>query len=349
MEAKNSENSHSTELTINGNTTLPEVLDQIEAEGREYNLTREQYHELYFLREKARLIQQAIEDKVDLDHNTNNFIDNTARRHADELLIGLSTTEEVRTHAREFYFDSRHDALTGLPNRRAFEEELEKRKAKRFGILTIDIDNFKSFNDTYGHSTGDAVLIAVANIVKQNTRFRDSEIPTIIRPQIDTDERRRIENQEEGDSVIRQGGEELVVLVAIDNKTELTAVAENIRKAISLINDIEVSAINSDQLQTIKITASIGASMYDPSRQNPLETLRESDNAVYASKGLNKNKVMLYDGVETIGGINRQIYVNPLTNEKYWEETKMTTGKNKPEREYHKISQENEMQNQTIQ
>ncbi|MBO9136198.1 GGDEF domain-containing protein [Rhizobium sp. B230/85] len=78
------------------------------------------------------------------------------------LSLSYEQLNQARWHAEDL---ARTDSLTGLPNRRAFSEELAKlshRKAFEFSVLIVDLDDFKPINDLYGHATGDAVLIALS-------------------------------------------------------------------------------------------------------------------------------------------------------------------------------------------
>ncbi|HLM52892.1 MAG TPA: GGDEF domain-containing protein [Pseudoxanthomonas sp.] len=104
------------------------------------------------------------------------------------------------------------DALTGVPNRRTMEHALtaaverQRRGEGRYGLVIMDLDHFKEVNDTYGHSAGDSAIADLAAILKFEMRRNDE--------------------------VFRFGGEEFVVLVAVENRDELQAVAERLRLAV---------------------------------------------------------------------------------------------------------------------
>src|SRR6185503_7619557 len=106
----------------------------------------------------------------------------------------------------------RTDALTGLANRRAFDDELNRRFAEwqrrktMFSLLILDVDHFKKFNDTHGHQAGDAVLTGVAATLRQTFR--------------------------EMDLVARYGGEEFAAILPVTNLTEALRAAERARAAI---------------------------------------------------------------------------------------------------------------------
>lgn len=155
------------------------------------------------------------------------------------------------------------DPLTGLYNRRYFEENLNKEviRAKRqhqhFSIIGIDLDFLKQINDKYGHSFGDLAIKSVADVLKSNARAID--LPA------------------------RMGGEEFnILLPGIDSKGAMVA-AERIRKAIE-----------QKELDTIgHITASIGVATFLEHSENIEELLELTDQAMYASKRNGRNRVTL--------------------------------------------------------
>lgn len=156
------------------------------------------------------------------------------------------------------------DELTGVLNRRGFEYFLGEKKReterfrKTFGILFIDIDDFKQINDTYGHKIGDKVLKMVAEVLKSNLRINDV--------------------------VARYGGDEFVVIFEITDEDELKVLANRIN---ILIN----SSFIEDSGNLIKVSVSIGGSI---SKEGNLERiLEEADRLMYVSKSKGKNKITL--------------------------------------------------------
>ncbi len=155
------------------------------------------------------------------------------------------------------------DPLTGLFNRRHFEETLKKEvtRAKRqnqpFSVIGIDLDHLKQINDQYGHSFGDLAIKTVAEVLKSNARSVD--LPA------------------------RMGGEEFnVLLPGIDSNGAMIA-AERIRKAIE-----------AKELDTIgHITASIGVATFFEHSDNVEELLELTDQAMYMSKRNGRNQVTL--------------------------------------------------------
>jgi len=176
-------------------------------------------------------------------------------------------------HRREFKL-ARTDKLTGLANRRYFEQKLIEEaqysnvSGKPINILIFDIDNFKSFNDTYGHIWGDKLLELFADIIKTN--IRKSDIP------------------------IRYGGEEFLILIRdLDRKTAKN-VAERIRrqlekKCICLINSSSHDS---------KVTVSCGVSQYPTDSDNIREAIEFADMALYVAKRSGKNTVICYEEIK---------------------------------------------------
>ncbi|KHF39135.1 EAL domain-containing protein [Halalkalibacter okhensis] len=165
-------------------------------------------------------------------------------------------------------FQAYHDPLTGLLNRRYFQEELTQRigVAKKTGetvaVLFIDIDRFKNVNDTLGHANGDQLIQLISA---------------------------RIQNHlSTGKSVLtRQGGDEFVILLSKLEKEEVQVVADNI-----------VAAINEPYLlggNEVIVSASCGISLYPEHTKNIEALLINADGAMYAAKKTAGNKAILYD------------------------------------------------------
>ncbi len=155
------------------------------------------------------------------------------------------------------------DALTGLYNRRHFDNTVEREflRSKRYGgdltIAIIDIDFFKKINDTYGHLCGDYVLKEVAYLISDN--FRKTDL------------------------VFRYGGEEFVALLTETSLESAKIPLERLREKIENSNFIYAG-------QQIKVTVSIGASI------NTTETVSEfldnADKALYRAKNAGRNKLI---------------------------------------------------------
>ncbi|MGV6806872.1 MAG: diguanylate cyclase [bacterium] len=156
------------------------------------------------------------------------------------------------------------DPLTGIYNRRAFasrvKEELarSKRRDKVLSIALIDVDQFKAFNDRYGHGAGDQALIRVANLLSSGLR--------------------------EGDIVCRWGGEEFVILLADANVDQALPILERIRVAV------EAAEILYDG-EALKVTFTAGVA--DSSRLRDFANIFDAaDDAMYNGKAAGRNRVM---------------------------------------------------------
>ena len=177
----------------------------------------------------------------------------------------LFQQKELEDKNKELEHLATHDSLTGLINRRFFEEKAlqEILRIKRYGegsclFLLLDIDNFKCINDKYGHPAGDKVLQSVASILK--TQLREIDI------------------------VSRIGGEEFaIILVNLDAKAG-EIVAETLR------NSIEKEIITIDG-QEINITVSIGITFIDNSIDSYEEVYAYADKALYVAKAKGKNQI----------------------------------------------------------
>ena len=158
-----------------------------------------------------------------------------------------------------------HDPLTGLANRVLLRDRLEHalaRRGQQVATLLLDLDDFKSVNDTSGHQVGDALLIAVADAIQRSVRG--------------------------GDTVARLGGDEFAVLVEHDATVEsATEVAERVLAAIAA----PITVGGRQRLTTGSIGIAVGASGVTTA-----ETLmREADIAMYVAKGEGKGRAVVFD------------------------------------------------------
>lgn len=187
-------------------------------------------------------------------------------RALEEKIIQLEMVEKKLNHL------VRIDELTGVYNRRAFEEifELEWARTTRskgsFSALMIDIDNFKNFNDTYGHLKGDECLKDVSKVIQKTLK--------------------RIT-----DEVARLGGEEFVVLLPETDLEGAKIIAEEIRKNIEGLK-IPNKGVNTSQF----ITVSIGVSSVIPNKLiEKKEIINCADKGLYIAKKNGKNMTCVYE------------------------------------------------------
>ncbi len=150
------------------------------------------------------------------------------------------------------------DELTGLFNRRSFNQEIprEMERFRRFGqpftLLMLDLDHFKIFNDTYGHSAGDQALRDIAQILSDTARLYDR--------------------------AVRYGGEEFAVILPQASREEATGVAERIRQAV------ELHRINFAGQELPPITVSIGLACFPTDALDMTNLVQRADQALYLAK-----------------------------------------------------------------
>lgn len=165
------------------------------------------------------------------------------------------------------------DALTGLANRRSFDETLARTvgDGKLFSMIIADIDHFKKINDEYGHTFGDHVLKAVARAISSALR---------------------------ADSfVARTGGEEFAIMTLKIDPRGARAVAERIRLAVeNLPLRIET--------KPVKVTISLGIALSTPAA-NGEQIYQAADSALYASKASGRNRVTFYNPDDISVGTER--------------------------------------------
>lgn len=190
-------------------------------------------------------------------------------RKVKELLLVKGQLEAANKQLNEL---SLTDALTGLANRRCFQEALqtEWRRAMRNGhfltLIMADIDSFKQFNDTYGHVAGDDCLVMVADLVKSPLmRFSDL--------------------------AVRYGGEEFVILLPDTDLNGGVYLAETIREAVA-----QLEIPNDGAAAGAHITMSFGVASVIPRREIPeLELVCAADKALYMAKEGGRNRVNVQD------------------------------------------------------
>lgn len=155
------------------------------------------------------------------------------------------------------------DALTGVQNRRYFDEALHEylkefgRIRRPVGLMIIDLDHFKRVNDSHGHDVGDEVLRVVAECLKDLTRYHDI--------------------------VARLGGEEFAVVAPNMNIDLLARLAERIRKAIA------AAPVSKDKAK-LRVTASMGLAVWD-GEEDAESLFRRADQNLYQAKRGGRNRV----------------------------------------------------------
>jgi diguanylate cyclase (GGDEF)-like protein/PAS domain S-box-containing protein len=164
------------------------------------------------------------------------------------------------------------DGLTGLANRRRFDERLEEewarayRDGKSLSLLMIDVDHFKKFNDRYGHPAGDACLKSVANLLAAEAR----------RP---------------GDLAARYGGEEFALLLPGTEAAGCELIGERIREELRKLCIIHVL-----NLPSRRVTVSLGGATIWPNAERSIESpplISAADRALYAAKGGGRDRLVM--------------------------------------------------------
>lgn len=162
---------------------------------------------------------------------------------------------------------SRIDGLTGLFNRRYWQERFEqayklaKRREKPSTALMLDIDHFKKVNDTYGHQAGDSVIQSLAHLIKRCVR--------------------------ETDLAGRYGGEEFAVILTDSAVDNAVTVAERLRRLA------EHSQVEHEG-QIIKFNISVGLAEFSPLCDSPMEWLERADQALYQAKQTGRNRYCVW-------------------------------------------------------
>ncbi len=197
----------------------------------------------------------------------------------DELNVARQEIAKTQRDLESHVSEARTDTLTGLKNRRSFNEELERLLAQRkrqgtlFSVVMIDVDHFKKFNDTHGHLAGDLVLRSVANVIRETLRDMDM--------------------------AFRYGGEEFVAICPGSRLHEGLIAAERVRNAIAT----KLVALKDGPVQ---VTASMGAAEIHADESGEL-LLQRADDALYAAKDAGRNRVFAHDGTNCVASSSTQL------------------------------------------
>ena len=183
---------------------------------------------------------------------------------APQIAVAIDRTV-LKDKAGEFEQLSVTDSLTGLLNRRYLEkrlvEEIQRSKRHRFpmSLMMLDVDEFKSYNDTFGHPAGDTALKVVAGILQDILRGADV--------------------------AARYGGEEFAILLPQTTSTEAAVIAERLRQRIE-----------HTEFPKRKVTVSIGIASCSNEVDTPEDIIAAADHALYEAKNHGRNNVRIYDG-----------------------------------------------------
>ncbi len=187
------------------------------------------------------------------------------RAIAPQIAVAIDRTT-LKDKAGEFEQLSVTDPLTGLLNRRYLEErlaeEITRSKRHRFSmsLMMLDVDNFKSYNDSFGHPAGDSALTMVAEILKETLRGADV--------------------------AARYGGEEFAILLPQTSTEEAAQIGERIRKRIERT-----------EFAKRQVTVSIGIASCSSEIDTPKDLISAADVALYAAKNHGRNNVQIFNAM----------------------------------------------------
>jgi len=198
-----------------------------------------------------------------LKHGANDYIKKPFSK--EEFSCRVNNSIEALENIQTIMNYANRDYLTGLYNRRYFFQAMNeyvedvKESGEKFAVAMIDIDHFKKINDTYGHDTGDQVIVTLADILRSSTSPRDV--------------------------VARFGGEEFCIVLKNINRYSAQDILERIR------SEVESYSFNVDKDNYIKFTISIGAVIHND--EDALEeSISEADMMLYKAKNGGRNQVI---------------------------------------------------------
>jgi diguanylate cyclase (GGDEF)-like protein len=180
-----------------------------------------------------------------------------ARGQPQDIIVQIQDISERKRLEERLHRLADVDSLTGIRNRRLFEEDLHSQvgRCQRYGeqaaMLMIDLDDFKKINDTYGHKIGDDMLKAVAAVLRRRVRT--------------------------GDQVARLGGDEFGILLANATRSQVDAIAADFANVVATAK----VTVGTDVLS---IRASVGIALIDEQAVDDEAVLAEADRSMYAAK-----------------------------------------------------------------
>jgi diguanylate cyclase (GGDEF)-like protein len=203
-----------------------------------------------------------------LGYRGESSLDEDESRHARELADRVAVAVSSAWRDEQLYLQAHFDALTGLPNRLLFKDRLgqeiarSQREGLRFGLLFVDLDHFKTVNDSFGHTTGDAVLRETARRISQCTRTSDT--------------------------VSRLGGDEFTVMLTnLHHPQEAWLIAENVVESLS--REFNVNG------QQCFLSASVGIASFPEDGSSAEELLKSADTAMYRAKASGRSQAVYFE------------------------------------------------------
>ncbi len=175
---------------------------------------------------------------------------------------------------RQLAFAAVHDRLTGTLNRAGLNSVLKQRwdrfrsTSRAVGVVLMDLDHFKSVNDTYGHPAGDSLLAAVGAALSPILRSTDI--------------------------IGRWGGEEFVIVLNSVDQPKLESIAERMRLAVKDLPRV-ISEQNDDTVVPFQVSASFGIGVFRPEDESEADALKRADIALYRAKAGGRDRVMFQE------------------------------------------------------
>lgn len=215
---------------------------------------------------KLALIKKAVQKKNEADQGFKSSLDSDIGRLKAEFEQLKSEATAARQQAERFEKEMFTDPLTGASNRRFYDkrikDEFERylRYRRTFSTMILDVDHFKSVNDTYGHATGDTCLKEVIKRVSPLLRGNDT--------------------------LARFGGEEFVIILPETEADGAREAGEKLRKAVEKIEFVH-------REDTFRITISLGVTSTMPDDKSPVDLFNRMDMALYDAKKSGRNKVVV--------------------------------------------------------
>ncbi len=180
------------------------------------------------------------------------------------ILESYLSQSAIFLHNARLYHKANTDRMTGFYHQSFLKNYIAGLidAGSPFSLIMFDLDHFKSINDTYGHQTGDIVLIGFASLLKENIRLENEDI------------------------IARYGGEEFAVLLFEKNVRSAVSIADRVRVKL------EKSTFRSVDGRTINITVSAGVNGYEPGKgSTALNVIEDCDKALYGAKETGRNRV----------------------------------------------------------
>ncbi len=256
-------------------TGLPMVVNNLEEDSRISRPNRVRYKTKSFMS-----IPLKIRNKTIGVINLADKRDGTGFSDHDVKLIEAIALYSAVAIERRIYYQSSidlrkisiTDSLTGLLNRRYFEERMaeeiarSRRHKQPFSLIILDIDNFKNLNDSFGHLFGDEILKTTTSVIRRCVRIIDI--------------------------AARYGGEEFAIILPTTDKNDAGIIAERIRteveSAVCLVKDTGT---------TLNVTVSLGIASFPDDSSTAEELINNADRALYRAKNQGKNKVVIYGSI----------------------------------------------------